>query len=184
MARPALEGALHLDLSVSAWAADGLLAIFFFVVGLELKREFVAGDLLFGQSGLGDIAGGDDLEGERGILLGQGDDQIARQPTDSAHRSGEECLRALAGLLGAPVDEPELAVRQGKMLASRLLPWARSGHLTVPRTPDFVLAPTERGAIDNLRLTTDRNTEQDWLKTNLAKFSRMMQGEQIGRAHV
>ena len=33
------------DLSVSAWAADGLLAIFFFVVGLELKREFVAGDL-------------------------------------------------------------------------------------------------------------------------------------------
>ncbi|BBY43011.1 Na+/H+ antiporter NhaA [Mycolicibacterium celeriflavum] len=38
-------GSLHLDLSVSAWAADGLLAIFFFVVGLELKREFVAGDL-------------------------------------------------------------------------------------------------------------------------------------------
>lgn len=37
--------AFHLDLSLSAWAADGLLAIFFFVVGLELKREFVAGDL-------------------------------------------------------------------------------------------------------------------------------------------
>lgn len=37
--------ALHLHLSVGAWAADGLLAIFFFVVGLELKREFVAGDL-------------------------------------------------------------------------------------------------------------------------------------------
>jgi len=36
---------LHLNLSVSAWAADGLLAIFFFVVGLELKREFVSGDL-------------------------------------------------------------------------------------------------------------------------------------------
>jgi NhaA family Na+:H+ antiporter len=36
---------LHLRLTVSAWAADGLLAIFFFVVGLELKREFVAGDL-------------------------------------------------------------------------------------------------------------------------------------------
>lgn len=35
----------HLQLSLSAWAADGLLAIFFFVVGLELKREFVAGDL-------------------------------------------------------------------------------------------------------------------------------------------
>jgi NhaA family Na+:H+ antiporter len=36
---------LHLKLTVSSWAADGLLAIFFFVVGLELKREFVAGDL-------------------------------------------------------------------------------------------------------------------------------------------
>jgi len=36
---------LHLRLSVSSWAADGLLAIFFFVVGVELKREFVAGDL-------------------------------------------------------------------------------------------------------------------------------------------
>src|SRR3712207_8948386 len=37
--------ALHLNLSVSTWAADGLLAIFFFVAGRELKREFVAGDL-------------------------------------------------------------------------------------------------------------------------------------------
>nr|WP_240670698.1 Na+/H+ antiporter NhaA [Actinoplanes solisilvae] len=38
-------GALHLDLSLAVWAADGLLAIFFFIAGLELKREFVAGDL-------------------------------------------------------------------------------------------------------------------------------------------
>jgi len=37
--------ALHLDLTVGAWASDGLLAVFFFLVGLELKREFVAGDL-------------------------------------------------------------------------------------------------------------------------------------------
>ena len=37
--------ALHLHLSLATWAADGLLAIFFFVAGLELKREFVAGDL-------------------------------------------------------------------------------------------------------------------------------------------
>ena len=36
---------LHLDLSLASWAADGLLAIFFFVAGLEVKREFVAGDL-------------------------------------------------------------------------------------------------------------------------------------------
>ena len=37
--------ALHLDLTVATWATDGLLAIFFFVVGLELKREIVAGEL-------------------------------------------------------------------------------------------------------------------------------------------
>ncbi|MFG3656804.1 Na+/H+ antiporter NhaA [Streptomyces sp. NPDC047706] len=37
--------ALGLDLSIAHWAADGLLAIFFFVAGIELKRELVAGDL-------------------------------------------------------------------------------------------------------------------------------------------
>lgn len=37
--------ALHLNLSLSAWASDGLLAIFFFVVGLELKEEFTIGSL-------------------------------------------------------------------------------------------------------------------------------------------
>lgn len=36
---------LHLNLSVNHWVADGLLAIFFFVVGLELKTEFVTGAL-------------------------------------------------------------------------------------------------------------------------------------------
>jgi Na+:H+ antiporter, NhaA family len=37
--------ALYLNVNLAHWAADGLLAIFFFVVGLELKREFVAGEL-------------------------------------------------------------------------------------------------------------------------------------------
>jgi Na+:H+ antiporter, NhaA family len=36
---------LGLHLSLEEWAADGLLAIFFFVAGLELKREFVAGEM-------------------------------------------------------------------------------------------------------------------------------------------
>ncbi len=31
--------------------------------------------------------------------------------------------------------------------------------------------------IDNLRLTTEQNTEQDWLKTNLARFTNMLQGQ-------
>jgi NhaA family Na+:H+ antiporter len=37
--------ALHLDLTLAHWAADGLLAVFFFVAALEVKREFVSGDL-------------------------------------------------------------------------------------------------------------------------------------------
>lgn len=37
--------ALHLDLTVQTWAADALLALFFFVVGVELKHEFLHGSL-------------------------------------------------------------------------------------------------------------------------------------------
>jgi NhaA family Na+:H+ antiporter len=36
---------LGLDLSLSLWTADALLAVFFFVVGLELKHELVLGSL-------------------------------------------------------------------------------------------------------------------------------------------
>jgi NhaA family Na+:H+ antiporter len=36
---------MHLSLSLQDWAGDGLLAVFFFVAGLELKREFVVGEL-------------------------------------------------------------------------------------------------------------------------------------------
>jgi NhaA family Na+:H+ antiporter len=37
--------AIHLDLTVATWAADGLLAVFFFVAGMELKYELVSGSL-------------------------------------------------------------------------------------------------------------------------------------------
>ncbi len=36
---------LHLDLTLADWVKDGLLAVFFFVAGLELKRELVVGEL-------------------------------------------------------------------------------------------------------------------------------------------
>jgi NhaA family Na+:H+ antiporter len=36
---------LHLDLDLHGWAAEGLLAIFFFIAGIEVKRELVAGEL-------------------------------------------------------------------------------------------------------------------------------------------
>ena len=35
----------HLELSIGSWAADGLLAIFFFLVGIELKQELISGEL-------------------------------------------------------------------------------------------------------------------------------------------
>jgi len=38
-------GGLDLELSIAHWAADALLAIFFFVAGLELKHEFTHGSL-------------------------------------------------------------------------------------------------------------------------------------------
>ncbi len=38
-------GWLHLDLDLAGWVADGLLAIFFFVAGMEVKRELTVGEL-------------------------------------------------------------------------------------------------------------------------------------------
>jgi Na+:H+ antiporter, NhaA family len=37
---------LHLDLTLAAWVTDGLLAVFFFVAGLEVKRELTVGELV------------------------------------------------------------------------------------------------------------------------------------------
>jgi acyl transferase domain-containing protein/acyl carrier protein len=100
---------------------------------------------------------GEPVDPVQAALWGLGRTVIAEQPTlrcslvDSD--VSDETVHRLADLLETPVGEPELALRQGKLLAARLQPWARSGQLAVPRSTDYVLAPTERGAIDNLRLT-------------------------------
>lgn len=99
---------------------------------------------------------GEPVDPVQSALWGFGRTLIAEQPTLRVRLvdgdGGEESLSWLAGALGAPVVEPEMAVRQGRFLVSRLLHWARSGQLPMPRSEDYVLAPTERGAIDNLRL--------------------------------
>lgn len=100
---------------------------------------------------------GEPVDPVRAALWGLGRTIIAEQPTLRCRLvdcdSFEESTSWIAGALGTAVVEPELAVRQGKFLVPRLLHWARSGQLAMPRTDDYVLAPTERGAIDNLRLT-------------------------------
>lgn len=100
---------------------------------------------------------GEQVDPVQAALWGLGRTIIAEQPTLRCRLvdqdGSEEAVHSLAALLGAADDsEPELALRQGKFLVSRLMPWSRSGLLAVPRATDYVLAPTERGAIDNLRL--------------------------------
>ncbi|WP_445168118.1 type I polyketide synthase [Mycolicibacterium sp. Dal123E01] len=105
---------------------------------------------------------GEPVDPVQAALWGFGRTLIAEQPSLRVRLvdgdGGEESLRWLAGALGTPVVEPEMAVRQGRFLVSRLLHWARSGQLPMPRSDDYVLAPTERGAIDNLRLSETQVT--------------------------
>ncbi|MGA0566632.1 Na+/H+ antiporter NhaA [Rathayibacter sp. KR2-224] len=43
---------LHLDLSTGAWISDGLLAVFFFIVAIELRHELTVGELSSWQKAL------------------------------------------------------------------------------------------------------------------------------------
>jgi acyl transferase domain-containing protein/acyl carrier protein len=99
---------------------------------------------------------GEPVDPVQSALWGLGRTIIAEQPPLRCrlvdHDGSDDVPRSLAALMDTPGEEPELALRQGKYLVPRLLPWARSGHLPRPRAADYVLAPTERGAIDNLRL--------------------------------
>ena len=99
---------------------------------------------------------GEPVDPVQAALWGLGRTVIAEQPILRCrlvdHDGSDDIVHMLASLLGSPGGEPELALRQGKVLVPRVLRWVTSGYLAVPRAADYVLAPTERGAIDNLRL--------------------------------
>ncbi len=100
---------------------------------------------------------GERVDPVQASLWGLGRTVISEQPILRCrlvdHDGTGDAVQMVANLLAAAGDEPELALRQGKYLVPRVLPWARGGYLAVPRASDYRLAPTERGAIDNLRLT-------------------------------
>ena len=100
---------------------------------------------------------GEPVDPAQAALWGLGRTVIGEQPMLRCRLvdvdGSDDAGRIVASLLGTPGGEPEMALRQGKILVPRVMPWARSGYLAVPRTSDYVLAPTERGAIDNLRVT-------------------------------
>ena len=98
---------LHLHLSISEWAADGLLAIFFFVVGLELKREFVAGDLRDPSAGRAADRRGDRRDGRARRRLHR--DQPRRRAPRKSRRVGgadRDRHRVRAGGTGGAVHPP------------------------------------------------------------------------------
>src|SRR5262249_51201526 len=117
---------------------------------------------------------------------------FADQVTTVAREVGVEGrLGGQAKLPGAPRTRKHLT-RNRKLLAANLAHQARAiaevatavtkGDLTRSiqvnaRGEVAELKDNINTMIDNLRLTTDRNTEQDWLKTNLAKFTNMLQGQ-------
>ena len=101
---------------------------------------------------------GEPVDPVQAALWGLGRTIIAEQPTLRCRLVDLRRIRRRRAVAGRPTrhtrrTNPNSQLRQGKFLVPRLLPWARSGHLAVPRATDYVLAPTERGAIDNLRLT-------------------------------
>jgi CheY-like chemotaxis protein/signal transduction histidine kinase/HAMP domain-containing protein len=117
---------------------------------------------------------------------------FADQVTSVAREVGVE------GRLGGQANVPGAAGTWGdltgnvNLLAANLTTWVRAiaevatavtkGDLTRSIQVDArgevnELKDNINTMIDNLRLTTDRNTEQDWLKTNLARITNMLQGQ-------
>ena len=150
------ESAADVEARIEAEVTNLLSAVHTVQAGSENGRVKLPGGLWIVTERAVACESGEPVDPVQAALWGFGRTTINEEPALHAKLvdsdGSPQATDALANLLAEPIDEPEIALRQGKLLASRLLPWARSGHLTVPRGGDFKLAPTERGAIDNLRL--------------------------------
>ncbi len=86
--------------------------------------------------------------------------------------------RALTDNVNAMANSLTLQVRAIAEVATAVTRGDLSGQITVETQGELDELKTNLNQmIANLKDTTEKNTEQDWLKTNLAKFSRMMQGQ-------
>ncbi len=86
--------------------------------------------------------------------------------------------RALTDNVNAMANSLTLQVRAIADVATAVTRGDLSGQITVETQGELdELKNNLNQMIANLKDTTEKNTEQDWLKTNLAKFSRMMQGQ-------
>jgi HAMP domain-containing protein/CheY-like chemotaxis protein/signal transduction histidine kinase len=86
--------------------------------------------------------------------------------------------RALTDNVNAMANSLTLQVRAIANVATAVTRGDLSGQITVETQGELdELKNNLNQMIANLKDTTEKNTEQDWLKTNLAKFSRMMQGQ-------
>jgi HAMP domain-containing protein/CheY-like chemotaxis protein len=86
--------------------------------------------------------------------------------------------RALTDNVNAMANSLTLQVRAIADVATAVTRGDLSGQITVETQGELdQLKNNLNQMIANLKDTTEKNTEQDWLKTNLAKFSRMMQGQ-------
>ena len=86
--------------------------------------------------------------------------------------------RALTDNVNAMANSLTLQVRAIAEVATAVTRGDLSGQITVETQGELdELKNNLNQMIANLKDTTEKNNEQDWLKTNLAKFSRMMQGQ-------
>ncbi len=86
--------------------------------------------------------------------------------------------RALTDNVNAMANSLTLQVRAIADVATAVTRGDLSRQITVEAQGELdELKNNLNQMIGNLKETTEKNTEQDWLKTNLAKFSRMMQGQ-------